>query len=368
MKIGRNWLAVLLALSATGCAQHTVRISDIPPLEGYDQVKVPATAILTVSAEMRQFLARYASQNMSLKRRAWALAWSTSDPMLLGFDYDPGLTLSARDAFAMRSGNCLSFSSMLVALAREAGLKAWYQQVDVPPAWENDEETMLVSVHVNAVLEIGSGQYTVDVSGRKMLDHYNKRKLTDKQARAQHFNNKGVDALLDKNLAQAHAWFKQAILTDPSVDYIWSNLGVVYKRNGQLTAAIWAYDTALEFNPGLSSASNNLYVLHESQGNRTAAAALRSKVERHRNRSPWHLAKMSLQANEEGQYEEAIRLLRRAIRLESRDYRLHLVLAQSLLLNGETEAAQKSLERARTLAPNAPEFSSADPGIPFNTS
>ena len=32
-------------------------------------------------------------------------------------------------------GNCLSFSSMFVAMAREADLTAYFQEVYIPPNW-----------------------------------------------------------------------------------------------------------------------------------------------------------------------------------------------------------------------------------------
>jgi transglutaminase-like putative cysteine protease len=38
------------------------------------------------------------------------------------FAYDTQLTLTAAEAFATRRGNCLSFTSMFVAIARSAGI------------------------------------------------------------------------------------------------------------------------------------------------------------------------------------------------------------------------------------------------------
>jgi hypothetical protein len=86
---------------------------------------------------------------------------------LLDFDYDPQVTLQADEAFAARTGNCLTFSSLFIAMAREAGLEAWYQEIAIPPKWRAVNDTLLVSMHVNAVVEDNGKRYTVDVSRRK---------------------------------------------------------------------------------------------------------------------------------------------------------------------------------------------------------
>ena len=76
-----------------------------------------------------------------------------ADPILLDFDYEPSLTLTAADTFNHRTGNCLSFTAMFIAMAREAGLKAWFQEVKLPPEWSSVNDTFLVSMHVNAVVQ-----------------------------------------------------------------------------------------------------------------------------------------------------------------------------------------------------------------------
>ncbi len=50
-----------------------------------------------------------------------------------GFATTPGLTLTAAEAFASRRGNCLSFTSMFVAMARSAGIPAFLMSVRREP-------------------------------------------------------------------------------------------------------------------------------------------------------------------------------------------------------------------------------------------
>ncbi len=271
--------------------------------------------------------------------------------MLLNFDYDPTLTLTASDTFKRRSGNCLSFSNMFVAMAREAGLKAWFQEVKVPPDWTNVNDTLLVSMHVNAVVQDARSEYVVDVTGAKRSEWVRIRKLSDAEAEAQYYNNHGANALVKNDLARAFAYFVKAIRIAPDTSYIWSNLGVVYNRNGQIEDAKQAYYAALEIKPAETVALNNLHTIYVEEGDLVRAEKVRSRVERHRRKNPYYLHHFSAQAVEEQRYEAAIKLLNRAIKMNGTVYQFHYALARSLFLSGDNKAAQRSLDRAIQLAP-----------------
>jgi len=196
----------------------------------------------------------------------------------------------------------------------------------------------------------------VDVSRKYRNEEVSSRRITDKEALAQFYNNLGADALVENQLAKAHAYFVKAVETDPFAAYIWSNMGVVYRRNGQTEDAKAIYQTALNLDSEELVALNNLYSIHMEQGNEAAARDIQKRVERHRRKNPYYLQHLSVQAVEEQRYDDSIKLLRRAIRLKEEEYRFHVSLAQSLALNGETVKAQQSLQRAKELAPSRREL------------
>ena len=215
---------------------------------------------------MKRFIGNYAPKSMANGRKAWNLAYAALDPILLDFDYEPSLTLTAADTFNRRTGNCLSFTAMFIAMAREAGLKAWFQEVKLPPEWSSVNDTFLVSMHVNAVVQDARSEYVVDVSGAQGTKWMRNRKLSDAEAEAQFYNNHGADALVKNDLATAFAYLVKAIRTAPDISYVWSNLGVVYNRNGQVDDAKQAYDVALEINPAEIVALNNLHTIYVKEG------------------------------------------------------------------------------------------------------
>ena len=335
----------------SACAVQTQRATAIPPLENQPHVEIESVDFLGVSAAMKRFIRNYAPEDMDNGRKAWNLAYAVLDPMLLNFDYDPSLTLTAADTFNRRAGNCLGFSSMFISMAREAGLQASFQEVKLPLEWTSVNETFLVSMHVNAVVHNGRSEYVVDVSGAKRAKWVRIRKISDAEAEAQYYNNHGADALVKNDLATAFTYLLKAIRIAPDTSYIWSNLGVVYKRNGQLEDAKQVYRTALEINPAETVALNNLHAIYVVEGDLVRAEKVRSKVERHRRKNPYYLHLLSAQALDEQRYEDAIELLERAIKLNKEEYRFHFTLARSLFLNGEKDAALQSLGQAKQLAP-----------------
>ena len=343
--------ALLLAILVAACSSAPLRQPAIPLLTGLVPVHIPDVDLLRLTPEMRAFSERYAKRGADDTGKAWMLAYAALDPYLLDFEYDPMVTLPADEAFRLGRGNCLTFSSMFVAMARDAGLSAWYQEVIVPPEWSAVNETLLVSKHVNAVVAEWNSRYVIDVSRRKQKPMEETRRMTDEEALAQFYNNLGADALVGNDLGRAHAYFSKALEAHPGLAYVWSNLGVVLRRNGQTTDAILAYQAAIDLDPQNGVALNNLHTLYHEEGNLEAAATIEKRVDRNRRNNPYYLHYLAELAIEEQRWNDAIELLDRAIGLEANEYRFHYALAQARYHAGDSDKALASLERARELAP-----------------
>jgi len=107
----------------------------------------------------------------------------------------------------------------------------------------------------------------------------------------------------------------------------------------------------LAIDPDEHSAMSNLYEVYIEQGKLALAQQIEARVERYRRNNPYYLLKLSDQALANKQYRESIALLKSAIEKKDDDYKLHFALAKTQYLSGELAAAQKSLSRARELAP-----------------
>ena len=351
--------AILSALLLCACVNVAVKSSRVPPLRDQASFQVPDLDVRAVSPEMEAFLDRYLDGIDNLDNLAWSLVWVTTDRNVLPFEYDPSLTLTSVEAFKAHKGNCLAFSNMLVAMARNRGLRAWYQEVEIPPKWSSSNNTVIVSMHVNVVLEGRHDEWVVDISGENLSASRKIRRISDEEALAQHYNNLGADALIENDLGKAHAYYVKAIEIAPALPYLWSNLGVVFNHNGQTEDARQAYLAALTIDPGHSTSANNLFLIYKKEGNIEAAQRLQAQVDRHRRKNPYYLYFLSTQAADEGNYEESTSILEKAISLNEDEYRFHYELARLQVLKGDLKAAQASLERAQQLAPDGSPISGA---------
>jgi len=344
---------LLMSLLAACASTPFLNPPEIPELANQPAHEIPDVDLLALTPEMEEFVARHSNHGGRGLNRTWALTYAAMNPYILNFDYDPRITLPADQAFEQRLGNCLSFSSMFVAMARNAGMQAYFQEVEIPPTWSNVDDNLLVSKHVNAVVYSGSHTFTVDVSRRKTREVERTRRLRDAEAKAQYYNNLGAGALIEQDIALAYAYFSKALETDRRLSYIWSNLGVILRRNNQTEDAILAYQTALQLEPGQAVALNNLHVIYTEDGDLEAAAKFGARVERNRRKNPYYVQYLAEVAIEEKRYSDAIGLARKAIRMDANEYRFYYTLAQAQYLDGEINLAQTSLHRAMQHAPDS---------------
>jgi Tfp pilus assembly protein PilF len=353
--ISRYWrtgLALLAILWLPGCATQRPANLEPPPLHTSEPVvSVADVDVLAVSPEMEAFLERYILPYPSTHTRMTLLMDAVSGNGVLGFDYDDAYTLTSVDAFNIRAGNCIGFANMLVALARRAGIKAQYQEVLRGPEWSTREETVLLVKHINVILDGAGYTYVMDVSGLSISPTARRRVISDSYAKALYFNNFGADALIRNDLPTAHAYLSRAIETEPLLTDSWINIGVVLGRNGQLADAETVLLKALEIDANEYTALSNLYEVYITRENFAAAAALEGRVQRYRQRNPYYLLQLSEEALLQGDTQEALQLIQRAVRKKDNDHQLYFALARTQYVAGQVEAAQASLARARELAP-----------------
>lgn len=345
-------VAALGFLTLAACSSNPPRPLAPPALDhAGPEIAVPEVELLELTPEMQAFLDRYVLPYENLDTRLDLLTLSLGRHGALGFRYDNNRSLSAAEAFGARSGNCLSFANLLVAMARRAGLKAEYQQVYVPRDWISRDNTILLEKHVNVIVSGRHKAYVMDITGQDPGPDAHRQVLSDAEAQALYYNNLGVEALLAGDLPTAHAWIVEALGIAPGMAGPWVNLGVVLSRNGQLDDGAFAHRAALRIDPGETAALSNLYDIYLARGEFERAAEVQQRVERYRRQNPYYLLKLSDEAIAATRYQESLDLLKRALSKKQDDHVFHFALARGQYLAGEISAAEESYRRARELAP-----------------
>jgi len=348
-------LTVAAALALAGCASlpATPAARAVAP----DFVAIPAptglalgdAGIIALDDEMREFLAREVSGSDSLTKLHQLIRAVIENPQFR-IDYADD-TRSAVDTFHALRGNCLSFTNLFVALAREAGLTVSYQEVDVPPTWTARDDTFVVSRHVNALVTLRPGSSrVVDFNMADFRAAYPRREISDARAAAHYYSNLGVERLQTGDAAAAYEHFRRALAMDRTLPQAWVNLGAWYRRQGDDARAEASYLEALRLDPTDSTAMSNLASFHAHAGRAELARWYQNRVARYRAQNPYYRYEQARTAYLAGDFGGAARQLREALRRSDIDPTFYSLLGMSYRELGKREEARAAFARAIELA------------------
>jgi Flp pilus assembly protein TadD len=307
--------------------------------------------VLAVSGEMGQFLDSNVHRKASRLAKLRELIDAIINEGTFGLEFD-GATRTASEMFRLRRGNCLSFSNMFLAMARDVGLEAHFQEVEIPPDWTFQDDFFLLNRHVNVSVDLGpNGHHVVDLNIDDFTASYDTRTISDKRALAHYYNNMGVERMQAGDTASALGYFRKAIEeNDPDFSPAWSNLGTLYSRNGHPLYAEAAYLHALTVDGKDLVAMSNLVRFYERQGDPDRAAMYRKEVVDHRRENPYYRYQRARDAYEAGEYATAISHLKYAIRKIKNEDEFYFLLGLSYLQEGNERAARRWLARAEKVA------------------
>jgi tetratricopeptide (TPR) repeat protein len=314
---------VAAALTLSGCissglaperpaiaASELVEGADLP----FHRVDPPVPEMLALTPAMESFVDDLVASKQSPLERWEALVEAITSATALDLVYTEA-TVTASDAFALGEGNCLSYSAMLIALARRAGLDARFREVDVPPDWSHRDGVLIRWNHINVLLDLDQyGSRILDFGVAGDMSGYPGTTVADTRALAHFVNNLGVEHMERGDQATALGYFRNATGLDSSFSLPWDNIGAIYSRQGLFRHAEASYLHALEIDDEDLTAMHNLVRLYDRQGNVESKALYETRVARYRDRNPFYHYGLALQAFEAGDLSAAERHLREAMR------------------------------------------------------
>lgn len=348
-------LCVCLALSACTSLSLSSRVRSLPPLALDGQLltvreareQLPTPDLLAVDEAMVDFVERHGSRGWSQRNRLLTLHQAVKSPGLLGMEYDPFADGDARSAFHRGSANCLSYAHLFVALAREAGLDARYQQIEVRPQWERFGSRVMLRQHVNVLVRLPAGEeYMIDIDPLQRAEMAGSRVLSDREGAALYHSNLAMHALAMDRPGEAWMHLVRALEWAPALSQLWVNIGAVYRYVGQNTAAEQAYFAALDADRFDRSAMNNLAVLYEMTGRQAEAQAWLDRLHRHREKNPYYHAYLGELAMEREAWDRAFRHYSRAVELKPEDAHLVYSLGMAEHRRGNADEATRLINQA----------------------
>ena len=313
-------------------------------------ISLPDTEVLALDSQMLVFLDRFVDAEQADHAKLHQLLYVIIDEGSFGLEYD-NHTRTAAETFRLRRGNCLSFTNMFVAMARQVGIDARFQEVDIPPDWTVEGGAFVMNRHVNVLVQLKlAGEHLVDFNIGDFRTSYDRRQVHDRRALAHYYNNMGVERMHAGESVEALLYFRKAIDNDHFFSPPWGNLGILYRRNGSLAYAEAAYFQALDADSGDSVAMSNLAALYEQQGDAERAARFRRRVDAHRMRNPYYRYRLGREAFLAANYEAAIRHLKYAVRRKKNEDSFYFLLGLSYLRIGDTNTAKWWLVQAQEVS------------------
>ena len=335
-------LAVLILLAAAA-----------PPAAGSARRHEPD--ILALSPEMGRFLARRIKPGQVRNLRLQALLDVIFGEDGLRITYGNTRTRTAIETFEERSGNCLSFTLMFVAMARHLGLRAYFREVDEVTSWDQRGDVVITERHMFAEVEADNAVVQVDFLPAGAKVYRATRRVDTARVYAHYYSNLGVEQLTAGRVGAAIGLFERALEHDPRFSPALVNLGVALRHAGRPGRAEETLRRALEVDSGEMAAVSNLASLYLAQGRSEEAAPLLERVAGHLRRNPFYHFRQGMMASRNEQWETAIGHVREAIRRFPREALFHVELAQLQLRLGREPQARASLQRALRLAEGEPE-------------
>ncbi|MDA3304277.1 MULTISPECIES: tetratricopeptide repeat protein [Stenotrophomonas] len=291
------------------------------------------------------------NRSYSREQRLQALVEMIFDRHGLDLQYDADATLTVSEIWQQRRANCLAFTLMFVALAREAGIQARVQEVGQVVSWYQDQAQGLVySVgHVNAGVGFADRFATVDLDRNVLYDRRGPLPISQARALAHFYNNRGAERMASGDLTGARAFFNTALAQDAGFAATWNNLGVLENRTGNTAAARRALETALRLDGRQDAALTNASALYRKLGMNVQAQALEQRLQSVQREDPFAQYMLGAEAERAGQLDQAIRHYRQAVRLYDTAYQFHFGLARAYFLAGQLKRADRELLRAQEL-------------------
>ena len=238
-------------------------------------VRVSADDVLAMSDEMRRYLESDIVDRVKTRGRQVALVEALYTKSQLKLEYDSTLTRNASEAFASRSGNCMSLVLMTAAFAKALDLTVTFQKAVIEDEIGRDGDIFMSVGHVNVTLarrkteELGYGynagkrrvevdRMTIDFLPPDELRSMKTRTIDERTIVAMYLNNRAVEALARGRVDDAYWWAREAILQAPDYVSPYNTLGVVYARHRDAGDAERTLRYVLDRDPGNTLAMSNL--------------------------------------------------------------------------------------------------------------
>ena len=320
--------------------------------------RIDPADVFAMTPEMKRYLKREIGRQLEDKGWHRGLVDALYREGQLKLEYDAQVTRNAAQAFAARSGNCLSLVIMTAAFARELGLQVDFKRIFTDDAWSRVGELQVASTHVNVTLVstkrdvrvISSqrdwDQLTIDfmpgARGRMWRGYH----ISEATVVAMFMNNRAAESIAQGRLDDAYWWARAAVVHEPNFIAAYNTLAVVYHRKGRLADAERVLAHVLSREADNTFALSNQVLVLKGLGREAEAQALAARLAKLEPYPPFHFFDLGREAMKAGDYKAARDYFTREVQRDAEYHEFHFWLAAALYALKEMEPARRHMEIA----------------------
>ncbi len=318
--------------------------------------RIIAADVFALSPEMKAYLAGGIEGRVLAHGRTEVLVDALYKKSELKLEYDSVMTRNAAQAFAARSGNCLSLVIMTAAFAKELGIPVRFQSVVTDELWGRNGGIDFVIDHINLTLgqriggPIWAGRFTdavtIDFLPPADLRGQRQHVLSEATVLSMYMNNRAAETLAQGHIDDAYWFAREALVQDPGFVRGLNTLGVVYRRHRDLAEAERALRFAYTKQPENPQIVFNLAQVLADQGHDAEAAALRIRLAQLQPDAPFAYFDRGRIALKNGDAKAARDLFLREVDRAPYNAEFHYWLAVAYAKLGDVPSARQQLEQA----------------------
>lgn len=361
-KLAGLWLCVLLTACATPPPVQQERPQDLFNDQAFGQPteRIDTVDIFALDAEMQHYLDNEINRKVYADGKIMALFNQLFHNDRVKFSYDAAKTRGAADVFRERRGNCLSFTIMTAAFAKQMGLPIQFHNVANGEIWDRNGNLDFLIGHVNVTVGYPGIAHAIGPEPARVIDFAGDQNLRNEWSEdigedvivAMYLNNRSVEELAKGDLANAYWWARAAIVHTPAFLGSYNTLGVIYTRNHMTAQAEAVFRRVLEHeHDNVVAMSNEVQALN-ALGRHDEAQALKQRLTALQPYPPYYFFNRGIEAMRTGDFKTARSEFTKEVNRASYNHQFHYWLALADYYLGDVGETRKQLTIAMENSPN----------------
>jgi Tfp pilus assembly protein PilF len=268
-------------------------------------------------------------------------------------------THTATETLDNAAGNCLSLAILTTALANLANVETGYELVDSTPVFERRGNIVSKGIHVRSILYdptwipekqpttawkrpgIRFAYFPEDTERARLLGN-----LSPAAYVAMYYSNIAGEAIANGDINSAFWYLLESLKQEPKNSIALNMLAVAYRRAGDEGTAEEIYQYGIASLPPNVTFLRNYRFLLNRQGRHAEVKSIARSLRKLDDVNPFNWVNAGRSALVDGEYREAIRHFKQALKIAPYLHEAHALTAVAHLRMGNKKRGERELQHA----------------------